>query len=114
MRFNIIVLMFFAVIGVFIMGTAIHELTHKWDLRNVSIGSGDTCILNLPTSENGYQVGYYRYEYDTEKREEIEGIYKYAEWKAYFVESLLFLLVVWAIFETKLDYEEKSQVTTSK
>lgn len=47
-----------AVFGIFIASIAVHEYSHKYDLRDISKGNESICALNLPTSTNWSEYKY--------------------------------------------------------
>lgn len=89
----------FALIGIMLISTATHELSHFNDFKNYSTG-GNVCLFNIPTdgknlfTEDAYMGIYSFYmDKDTEEDEGYKKTNKYTELKA-----RIFDLIILGIF----------------
>lgn len=101
------VLIVFALFGVFVFTTAVHELSHKMDFEEVEPFNEEICILNLDTNLITGAAGYYSFEVYQDFIERSVEIRKYTEFKAYafdLIIALIFLLCVAFVLEGELKY----------
>jgi len=85
-------------IGVFVVSSVIHELSHKQDFENLPKYTDGICVLNMPenlTAKN-WTAAYYYYMYNPtdENVKMVDNIKSYTEYKAYTLDSLYALLSV--------------------
>ena len=64
-----------------------HELSHKWDFRNIEKTNEEFCVLN--NCNDGTVLGNYGFTSDDKYRDEIERISKHTEIRAYAVSLLV-------------------------
>lgn len=84
----------FAFIGIFLVGTIIHENIHRWDYRDILKTDEEICYL---TFGNEGAFGYYQF-YTTEP-EEVDKIRLKSEIRAYSVNFILTLIYLLCLFE---------------
>jgi len=97
--FCIVFVMVNFLVGVFVISSLIHELSHKQDFKDVPKYSDGICALNFPDNfSDGWNVAYYYYSYSPTKEntEMVNNIKSYTEFKAYTLDSLyaVFCLVI--------------------
>lgn len=81
-----------------------HELTHKFDFRNIDKTDERICFLGC-----GDDAGYYKFYYNIEDREEVLRIHKYSERNADIV-SILWCLISFFIVIKTYDILEKCKI----
>ena len=79
-----------------LMSVPVHELTHKFDYRNVETSNEKICLFIGCSSETSTRLGYYYFEYNESEEAEIEIIDEYTEIHAYRTSSIFFFLC-WVI-----------------
>jgi len=79
------------------MSIPVHELTHKFDYRNVEKSNEKICLFIGCSSEISTRLGYYYFEYSRSDETELEIIDEYTEIHAYRTSSIFFF-VCWVIF----------------
>lgn len=87
-----------------ILSVPVHELTHKFDYRNIEKTNEHICLYFNCSSENVSRVGYYEFEYtysDKDTREKVKEISSYTEKHAYFVMEM-FIIICCIILLTKI------------
>ena len=82
-KYTILVFVF---VGLVLIGIPLHELTHKFDFRNIEKTNEKMCILGC-----GDAVGYYSFEIAQSEEEEYQRIHRYTEIHAYSI------TVIWLI-----------------
>jgi len=92
---NLISIMFFLFFA--LMSVPVHELTHKFDYRNVETSNEKICLFIGCSSEISTRLGYYYFEYSRSDETELEIIDEYTEIHAYNT-SLIFLFICVIIF----------------
>lgn len=87
------VILLFSFAGFFLSGNVLHELSHRYDFRDIEKKNESTCFLSF--SDN---VGYYSFSASPDQYEKIQEIDKYTEFKAYSIDGILMLIYFTSLF----------------
>ncbi|HRZ85581.1 MAG TPA: hypothetical protein P5277_02265 [Candidatus Paceibacterota bacterium] len=98
-KIALIIVLVFSLLGAFVSGTFLHELSHYQDFKEISTGKGEICALAIPTDTSLSSIlqskaGYYKFSIKPEDEIEYQRISKYSEIKAYAFDFVLILVVV--------------------
>jgi hypothetical protein len=93
------IVIIFSLIGAFVSGTFVHEMSHYQDYKEISVGKTEMCVLSIPTNANLSSIlqsnaGYFRFSINPEDELRYQEISKYSESKAYALNFILILVVV--------------------
>jgi hypothetical protein len=83
----------FSIIGFLLSGNIIHELSHKYDFREIEKTSENTCFLTL----SGKDVAFYEFSSPSNNSKEINKINQYTEVKAYSLDIILALIYFFSL-----------------
>jgi hypothetical protein len=87
-----------ALIGTTLSSIYVHEYMHMKDFEKVSVVDETLCIFSVPTNLtwsgflNG-NAGYYNFHFNEKDKPMIEKINKYTEIKAYFMSTVIFIVM---------------------
>lgn len=88
-----VLLLVFSLVGVAMLATIFHELSHKEDFKDIAT-DGEVCVLTYPILSFNGKAGYYKFNISGEDREEYQRISKYTEFKAYAIDAGVW--IAWA------------------
>ena len=92
----------FALFGVFVFGTVLHELSHYEDFKEIASNS-EVCALTIPTdlsynTLSNLEAGYYKFSVSKDNEAEYNKISKYTEIKAYSIDAAIGIVLIICIF----------------
>lgn len=92
----------FALFGVFVFGTLLHELSHYEDFKAIASNS-EICALAIPTdlsynTISNLDAGYYKFSVSNKDGQEYSKISKYTEIKAYSIDAAIGVILIICIF----------------
>jgi len=116
-QFIFMIFLFFAVFGAITFSTLIHELSHKFDYRNIGKTDEKICLnfpLNLsnlsplsPFSPDNYFVYHtFRYPLTQENVKDVEEIHGYTEQRAYFITFIIIAIFLYSLIHTMRELSE--------
>jgi hypothetical protein len=99
-KFALTIVITFSIIGFFVTATALHEISHYYDFKDISQES-EICALNIPTeipNLKEFNTGYYKFTPTPNSQEIYKQKMKYTELKSYSLEFILLFIMVLCIF----------------
>jgi len=97
-----VIIFLFSLVGMIVMSIALHELTHRWDFRELradgKIFDEEMCLLGYGKHNGQTYAGYYLPHYYPKYENEIDKIIKYTEIKAYAVTLTIMIIYEFCFF----------------
>ena len=84
------------ILGIMIATNAVHELSHKYDFRNIAFDE-HISLLVIPCKNNDYAIAIYNFSTYAKDLDEYNRISVYTEKKAFILSTIFFILASIAI-----------------